>query len=153
MQSELNDVKAFHHHIGARVREVQDLLKAEPVVAARLAAQLRALLVEVRSASQQPDDLAARLALSLEETAEWVEAHAASDLTAAADAWGDRCYVLLGDAVATGLSVNAIFAEVHKSNMTKSSRQRDASGKGVKEAQYQPPALNVGQESPREQRG
>jgi len=45
------------------------------------------------------DALLSRVALALEELAEWVLAHADQDLKSAA-AWVDRCYVLVGDAVA-----------------------------------------------------
>ena len=58
------------------------------------------------------DPMVARLALALEELAEWTEAYVSRDLVAAADAWADRAYVLIGDAVACGFP--------HKSCLRKS---------------------------------
>lgn len=141
MQAEFDDVKTFHGHIGAMIRATPGLLDADTGTARRLAEGLRALQAEAKSLSQHGDDLAARLTLSLEETAEWLEAHAAQDLVAAADAWGDRCYVLLGDAVATGLPAQEVFAAVHRSNMTKVQGRRQASGKAGKDDGFRRPAL------------
>ena len=39
-----------------------------------------------------PDDLIDRARMSIEELAEWIEAHVESNLASAADAWGDRCF-------------------------------------------------------------
>jgi predicted HAD superfamily Cof-like phosphohydrolase len=79
--------------------------------------------------------------MSLEETSEWLEAHAADDLEAAKDAWGDRCYVLIGDAVSAGLSVEAIFTAVHISNMTKRGIN-PINGKAIKSEDFQRPKLS-----------
>jgi predicted HAD superfamily Cof-like phosphohydrolase len=89
---------------------------------------------------QQPGDLLSRLCLAMEELAEWSEAHAVGDLVAAADAWGDRLYVLLGDAVATGMPGQDIFAEVHRSNMTKDGCDF-TEGKGSKRKKFQRPDM------------
>jgi hypothetical protein len=68
-------------------------------------------------------------------------AHFAGDLVAAADAFGDRPYVLLGDAVAASLPAAAIFAEIHRSNMTKAGPSASGNGKGSKGAAFMPPQL------------
>ncbi len=53
----------------------------------------------------------------------------------AADAWADRAYVLFGDAVAAGLPAAELFAEVHRSNMTKEPDSA-GTGKAVKRPAY-----------------
>jgi predicted HAD superfamily Cof-like phosphohydrolase len=80
--------------------------------------------------------------MAVEELAEWIEAHVASDLTAAADAWADRAYLLFGDAVATGLGTEALFDEVHRSNMTKAP-VNPATGKAVKSDGYLAPVISL----------
>ena len=78
--------------------------------------------------------------MAIEELVEWLLAHARGDLIAAADAWADRAYVLFGDAVAAGLPAAELFAEVHRSNMTKE-LVADGSGRARKGAAYRPPEL------------
>ncbi len=77
---------------------------------------------------------------AIEELYEWAKAHAESDLVEAADAWADRCYVLFGDAIASGIPAEAIFNEVHRSNMTKSAPS-DLHGKGFKNPHFERPLL------------
>lgn len=79
--------------------------------------------------------------MAIEELAEWIEAHCHQDEAAAADAIGDRLYVLLGDAVATGLNVESILDDVHRSNMGKVAINPQ-SGKAIKGDRYQPPKFN-----------
>jgi predicted HAD superfamily Cof-like phosphohydrolase len=76
----------------------------------------------------------------IEELAEWLLSHANDELVAAADAWVDRAYVLLGDAVAAGLPAGELFTAVHQRNMTKE-MVADGTGKARKEAAYRPPSL------------
>ena len=132
-----NSVRDFHLHIGAAVSEVPQLLACGEDSAINLAQGIRQL---IRNSSTSPtDQLSLRAHLALEELAEWLEAHAAGDIVAAADAWADRAYVLFGDAVATGLPATELFNEVHRSNMTKSRAGR--TGKGIKGDEYQPPSI------------
>ena len=134
----LNSVRDFHQRIGAAVSDVPQLLEGSEESAIKLAHGIRQL---IRNDSTSPtDQLSLRAHLALEELAEWLEAHAAGDIVAAADAWADRAYVLFGDAVATGLPSTELFNEVHRSNMTKSGAGR--TGKGIKGDEYQPP--NIG---------
>lgn len=134
----LNSVRDFHQRIGAAVSEVPQLLACSEESTIKLAHGIRQL---IRNNSTSPtDQLSLRAHLALEELAEWLEAHAAGDIVAAADAWADRAYVLFGDAVATGLPATELFNEVHRSNMTKSGAGR--TGKGIKGDEYQPP--NIG---------
>jgi len=63
------------------------------------------------------------------------------NVTAMLDAVGDRMYVLLGDALATGTPLEQVFAEVHRSNMTKIGAGCTASGKACKAEGYSAPQL------------
>lgn len=136
----LDMVSEFHKHIGSPVATTPQLLPCSPIPARWLALQIQKLS---RTASQGAggDALLGRVALALEELAEWVEAHADQDSGAAADAWADRCYVLLGDAVAAGLPAAELFQEVHLSNMTKLRGVRTGVGKAVRGWQYRAPRI------------
>jgi len=141
MDAALNEVREFHRQIGAAVADSPVLLPCERESASEMADAIRALLTRCRSMADDGNSLPARLCLALEEMAEWVEAHAAGDLVAAADAWGDRLYVLLGDAAAAGLPAAAIFEEIHQSNMTKTAAKAGSLGKGTKAAAFRQPRL------------
>ena len=95
-----------------------------------------------------PEDVAAvRLALLEEELQEYREALAAGDLVAVADALTDLLYVLLGTFISHGLQdvAEALFAEVHRSNMTKLGPDGRViyreDGKVLKPPTYEPPDL------------
>jgi predicted HAD superfamily Cof-like phosphohydrolase len=95
-----------------------------------------------------PEDVAAvRLALLEEELQEYREALAAGDLVAVADALTDLLYVLLGTFISHGLQdvAEALFAEVHRSNMTKIGPDGRViyreDGKVLKPPTYEPPDL------------
>lgn len=57
--------------------------------------------------------------LILEELGEWRRADTDGDLIEVADALADLLYVVYRAALAYGLPIDEIFAEVHRSNMTK----------------------------------
>jgi len=141
MKDALEKVTEFHGLIGACVGESPRLLSAKAEEVAPIAGELRSLARRCCENEKPTDELRQRLSMALEELAEWVEAHAADNLVAAADAWGDRLYVLLGDAVAAGLPGDAIFQEVHRSNLTKAQRRAGANGKAVKDDLFIPPCL------------
>lgn len=88
------------------------------------------LMVHDAAASLEPriqeDPRYLRVHLTLEETAEWITAIASGNEVLALDALADRLYVLLGDAVTFDLPLQEAFAEVHKSNMTKTRDGNDA---------------------------
>src|SRR5947199_9817754 len=96
-------VSDFHRAIGARVGDKPNLLHGDASPAGAIAAELRKVESRCREMAAGKDEFLLRLAMAIEELAEWAEAHAAADLIAAADAWGDRLYILLGDAVTAGL--------------------------------------------------
>jgi predicted HAD superfamily Cof-like phosphohydrolase len=96
-----------------------------------------------------PEVQALRVRLIAEELEEYRQAAEAGDLVGVADALSDLAYVLYGTYVAHGLQAEAeaLFAEVHASNMSK----LDADGKPVlredgkvlKSARFRPPDLRA----------
>jgi predicted HAD superfamily Cof-like phosphohydrolase len=141
MHAFLDNVRDFHRKIGAPISDAPALLPCRRETAAEAAGALREVLGRFRAMERSNEQLLLRLCLAVEELAEWTEAHAAGDLVAAADAWGDRLYVLLGDAICAGLPAVEIFTAIHQSNMTKSPANKQNSGKGTKAAGYEPPQL------------
>jgi predicted HAD superfamily Cof-like phosphohydrolase len=107
-----------------------------------MAWMIRSLIGSIDRRTDGGDGLANRTMMALEELAEWIESHLAGDLKAAADAWADRAYLLFGDAVATGLGTEAVFDEVHRSNMTKAP-VNPATGKAVKSDGYLAPVISL----------
>lgn len=94
-------------------------------------------------------DVGLRLVLVREEYEELVDAAEAGDIVEAADALADLVYVLLGTASVWGICLDDVFAEVHRSNMTKRGAPRDKNGKITKGPNYEPPnirrALGLGE--------
>ena len=131
-------VRLFHSKTASPIADHTRLLPGGKVGAEALAQQLLAIKAETRADGDQL--LLQRAAMAIEELAEWLQAHAKGDLVAAADAWADRAFVLFGDAVAAGLPAAALFAEVHRSNMTKEPVAGE-SGKARKGPGYTPPDL------------
>lgn len=84
-----------------------------------------------------------RVRLLAEEVKEFAEASAAHDLTAMADALADIAYVVYGTAVTYGIDLDAVLAEVHRSNMSKLGHDGRpilrVDGKVLKSARYTPP--------------
>ena len=87
------------------------------------------------------------VSLIQEELNEYRQAAEAHDLVAVADALSDLLYVVLGTYVAHGLQevVEALFDEVHRSNMSKLDENgqviQRADGKVLKSARWSPPDL------------
>jgi len=131
-------VTAFHQMIGEKVSAEAALLQTDPDADLAIASDLRQLIANAKSDNRLGSHLRRRALMAAEELAEWIEAHAAGDLNSAADALGDRLYVLLGDAVASGLPLQPIFDEVHRSNMTKIAGIKPE-GKGMKSESFEQP--------------
>jgi len=140
MQDAFNSVRQFHAAMNAPISAIPTLLACDPNAAAALAERVKTLATETMANSPAGDVLLSRAAMAMEELAEWLTAHACGDLVFAADAWADRAYVLFGDAVAGGLPAADLFAEVHRSNMTKE-QDSAGTGKAVKGSMYQPPNI------------
>lgn len=135
-------VRQFHDRMNAPRADAPTLLLGDIHDAIEFGSRLADFAIEARLRGTTTNDvLLLRAAMAMEELAEWLAAHAEGDLVAVADAWADRAYVLLGDAVATGLPVAALFAEVHRSNMTKEPDPL-STGKAIKGPDYSAPDIS-----------
>src|SRR5688500_2346495 len=85
-------LREFHEHVGASIRSTP--------------------MVEVEGARLRCDFID-------EEAAELRTAVERGDVLGAADALGDLAYVVYGAALHFGIDLDAVVAEVHRSNMTK----------------------------------
>lgn len=93
-----------------------------------------------------PEDVQTlRWKLILEEAYEFRDASWVpdDDLVERADALADLLYVVFGAAITYGIPIEAVFAEVHRSNMTKSLEKDTTNviGKTIKGQDYEPPNL------------
>jgi len=84
-----------------------------------------------------PEDQLRRRLLA-EEYREYLDAADAKDTVAVADALADMVYVIYGTALHYGIDLDAVIAEVHRSNMTKTGHD---GGKAIKGPGYQPPDI------------
>jgi predicted HAD superfamily Cof-like phosphohydrolase len=84
-----------------------------------------------------------RKRLILEEWEEFCEASDSGDVVGVADALADLLYVVYGAGEAWGLDLEPIFAEVHRSNMTKAGGPVRADGKLLKGPDWSPPELEM----------
>lgn len=84
-----------------------------------------------------------RMRLLDEETDEFSEAVLARDIVEIADALADIVYVAVGTAISYGIPFDAVFAEVHRSNMTKfiGAPVTNSAGKIVKGPHFEPPDI------------
>lgn len=104
--------------------------------------------LEARPTAELSDEtIALRVSLIQEELNEYQEAAEARDLVGVADALSDLMYVVLGTYVSHGLQDlgEALFAEVHASNMSKLDENGQViyrgDGKVLKSALWRPPDL------------
>ena len=86
-----------------------------------------------------------RKSLLEEEWTEYLEGEQADDIVEIADALADIIYIAYGTAVAYGIPMDKVFAEVHRSNMSKLGEDgkpiyRD-DGKVLKPATWSPPDI------------
>ena len=84
-----------------------------------------------------------RIALVEEELRELRTALESGDLVKVADALADINYVVYGTAISYGIDLEPVFAEVHRSNMSKGDPEvvRAANGKILKGKNWKPPQL------------
>jgi predicted HAD superfamily Cof-like phosphohydrolase len=86
-----------------------------------------------------------RKALLREEFEEYLAAEADDDIVEVADALADIIYIACGTAVAYGIPLDMVFAEVHRSNMDKLGPDGKPiyreDGKVLKPAGWQPPDI------------
>jgi NTP pyrophosphatase (non-canonical NTP hydrolase) len=81
-----------------------------------------------------------RLKLMHEELSELEEGLNTNDIVKIADGIADLLYVVFGTAVSYNIPIEEIFAEVHRSNMTKTGPTNDF-GKTLKGAEWEPPNI------------
>lgn len=93
--------------------------------------------VEVGKIGHIPSDKRAmlRTRLMIEELAELIEAMQMKDYPQIASELADVLYVVYGTAVEYGIPMDKVFAELHKSNMTKTG-SKDSGGKIKKGPDY-----------------
>jgi predicted HAD superfamily Cof-like phosphohydrolase len=114
MNQEQQMVHQFHERFGL-------VRNARPTIPGANVHRLRTLLIE-------------------EELAEFRNAAHAQDLVGVADALCDMLYVVYGAAEEYGIDLEPVFAEIHRSNMSKDARTGcRADGKVCKGSAYQPP--------------
>lgn len=82
-----------------------------------------------------------RVNLIEEELEEFKHVSAEGDLVETADALGDLLYVVYGAGLAYGIDLEPVFAEIHRSNMTKGNGPIREDGKRLKGSDYSPPDL------------
>ncbi|NGZ09875.1 MAG: hypothetical protein CV088_10890 [Nitrospira sp. LK70] len=92
-----------------------------------------------------------RVRLIQEEFDELKEAMAAGNLAAVAKEMADLLYVTYGTAVSYGIDMEAVFQEVHRSNLSKVGGYKRADGKWVKPSTYSPADIESIMEVQREQ--
>lgn len=106
---------------------------------------MRLLSHDVPTLDVSADVKALRCALIEEEAAEFRDAVEADDLVEVADAIGDLLYVVYGAALTFGIPAREVFAEVHRSNMTKLNDDGEpdfrGDGKVLKGPNFSPPEL------------
>ncbi|HBJ38642.1 MAG TPA: hypothetical protein DDZ51_28610 [Planctomycetaceae bacterium] len=140
MKRQLELVREFHRKIEEVISDEPRLLNHHAESDRELAQDLRQIIESRRSKSLS--EVAKRALMAIEELAEWIEAHNESDLVAAADAWADRMYLLIGDAIVSGMPAEALLDEVHRSNMTKIAAN-EQTGKGIKASGFQSPNIQT----------
>lgn len=84
-----------------------------------------------------------RMRLIDEERGELLQALATEDVIGVADALADLMYVVIGAALQWGIPLERVFAEVHRSNMTKEGGGKRADGKIKKGPYYSPPDIEA----------
>jgi len=109
--------EALDSNLSAQVDEGVD--SALRRYAAGFISHAQALIVHARTKSGEGDHRTLRAQLMIEELAESVLALAKRDVRGLADALGDLIYVTIGTALTYGIPIEAVFREIHRSNMTK----------------------------------
>jgi 8-oxo-dGTP diphosphatase len=124
----------------------QRSLPIDPDAALRESHRVQRLVANDVPTTDVPQDVKElRCALVEEEAAELREAIAGDDIVGIADAIADLLYVVHGAALTFGIPTNEVFAEVHRSNMTKLGADGApilrADGMVMKGPNYSPPRL------------
>lgn len=115
MTGEQSMVEEFH-------RKFDILVHKSPAIPAEATKELRVRLIQ-------------------EEFDELKEAMTQENLVAVAKEMADLLYVVYGTAVSYGIDMEAVFQEVHRSNLSKIGGYKRADGKWVKPSTYSPASL------------
>lgn len=104
---------------------------------------VRAFHAHVGQADAPSPDISAhrdlRVSLIAEEFKELRDALALENVVGVADALADLLYVVVGSALQWGIPLEAVLAEVHRSNMTKTGDLKRSDGKILKGPGYSSP--------------
>ncbi|HVE92070.1 MAG TPA: hypothetical protein VNE62_07200 [Actinomycetota bacterium] len=140
---------ALARQLGKPVRFLEASLQVpvDPVDALLESHAAQRLVTNAVPTVDVPEDVKQlRCALIEEEAAEFRAAVEADDLIGIADAIGDLLYVVYGAALTFGIPVRQVFAEVHRSNMTKLDADGNpiyrSDGKVMKGPAFSPPDLS-----------
>ena len=115
MKTAIEMVTAFHRKVNAPVGDVRN-----PDVSKRKELRLSLISEELRELSDALDE---------------------DNAVEAADALADLAYVVIGAAIEWGIPLAEVFAEVHRSNMTKVAGNVRGDGKILKGPDYSPPNI------------
>lgn len=138
----VSKVILFHRQIGAPVATKPTMAECDQRGALKFAEELKQLSERMRDAGIESNcHQLKRAAMAAEEFGEWLLALGRGDLVAAADAFGDRLFLLVGDAVTMGLPISPLFHEIARSNRTKIRGVKNGWDKGVKGPNYVPPRI------------
>ena len=126
MRDLMNDVRAFHEKCGVPVASRPSVPNSDRV------------LLRMRLHDEEDDELDHEM---------WALERAEQDdpratLAAAAKELVDSIVVRVGTALELGIPLDRVWAEVHASNMTKSSDHTRADGKVLKGPDYRPPDIH-----------
>jgi NTP pyrophosphatase (non-canonical NTP hydrolase) len=134
-------VAAFHKDV--LKKEQTNLLSDEPMrYLGAVGKQLLLMSKHLAYASEvnEQDSRALRAHLIVEEVGELLVAMSTGDAAETLDGLADAVYVLIGTALQFGLPLSEAFAEVHRSNMTKTT-QESRTGHPAKGPGFSPPNL------------
>ena len=96
--------------------------------------------VQATPAQIEPKDRLRRARLIVSEASEFLESADKNDFIEMVDALADLLVVVYGAAVEMGVDLEPVFAEVHRSNMSKNGG-KDAGGKILKGPDWSPPDI------------
>lgn len=125
MTTNARRLRDFHHAIGLSV-------PSRPTVPTPPLLALRRTLIDEEAAEVRAEFAA------LAERLEAGETLGPAALTALAHELADLLYVTYGALDTLGIDADAVFAEVHRANLTKASGPRRADGKQLKPESWQP---------------
>lgn len=143
---ELTETRADRDLAEQRARIYDDALSNTPTTGADIRRMCEAFGQDVHDQLHKPDGdvRALRIALLVEEMKEYLAAEQADNIVEIADGLADVVVIAYGTACAYGIDLDAVLAEVYRSNMSKvvdGEVQYCEDGKVLKPDTYSPPAV------------